>query len=244
MKKAYRSIGLAVLAVGLVSALPVMAGNTPRPESVVEAIKANKELSKFAEMMNQAGASEEFSKKEARVTIFAPNNAALGKLPADIAKKIKGDKAAMKTFVDYHAITGSVVFAGNIKGRRASPSTAAGEMLGFDGTGKELLVGESAKIVTPDIGTMNGVVHVVDAALIPPSFLPKKEEENRPLPEPVMDKAPVVRAPAEAPKTEPAAPTAAAPAEAKVSAPAPAPAETKTPAPEKKKGLFDKLLGR
>ena len=88
---------------------------------------------------------------------------------ADVAKRIKTDKAHTQSFVKYHAITGSQVFAGSIRNRRASPSSASGESLSFDGIGGTPKV-NTAHLVMPDLQAPNGVVHIIDAALVPPSF--------------------------------------------------------------------------
>jgi len=169
MKKLHLLAAAVSMGFGLVNT-PVFAEVAPaKPENVLQVIKSHKELSKFADLISSAGIESELTQKTGSVTVFAPNNDAMEKIPSDVMKKAKADKEGLKSLANYHVISGSAVFAGNIKGRRAGPSTANGEMIGFDGMGKELKVNE-AVIVTPDLSAPNGVVHVINAPLVPLSL--------------------------------------------------------------------------
>lgn len=163
-----------LMALTLVSFLGLNMGaaqaqNAGMPENVLKIIKTNKDTSKFADLVSSAGLESELTQKDTMTTVFAPSNAAMDKIPSDVMKKAKAEKDGLKSLVRYHMINGSAVFGGNIKGRRASPSTANGEMVGFDGMGKELKVND-AVITTPDQTAINGVVHVINAPLIPLSL--------------------------------------------------------------------------
>lgn len=178
------------------------AKTTGRPETVLEVIKANKNLSLFAKYVKAGGLTKILSNKKGRITVFAPTNAAMKKIPKEIIERMKDNKADKKSFAGYHTINGSVVFAANIKGRRASPGAGNGEMIGFDGTGKTLKVGE-ATITKANQSAKNGVVHIIDGALIPPSFSAKKAEATIEIASPVAPttpEAPVV--PTTVPKKE------------------------------------------
>ena len=186
------------------------------PASVMKIISSHKELSKFADLINEAGLEKMFDSKDDTFTVFAPTNDAFGKAPSDVMKKIKSDKDSLQKFVKYHVISGSMVFMSNIRGRRAGPGSASGESLTFDGVGKTTKVND-AEFVTPDLAAANGVVHIMNAVLVPPSFKekPATAEPRMPkMPElpgtaaPAPGKAPA--APAEAPKA-PQAPAATEP---------------------------------
>ncbi len=168
---------LSSLVLGVSLSFSAMAATSPaKPENVMKVLQGNKDLSQFAALVEKAGLESELTSKEARLTVFAPNNAAMEKLPDDVLTRAKESKEGLKNLVHYHMINGSVVFSTNIKGRRASPSSASGEMIGFDGTGKTLKVGE-ATIVAEDQGSMNGVVQVINAVLIPESLKDPKIKE-------------------------------------------------------------------
>ncbi|HAX91449.1 MAG TPA: hypothetical protein DCY07_04480, partial [Rhodospirillaceae bacterium] len=178
----FRALALMSLAVfAVLDPLSAMAAQPQpaKPDNVLKLLESNKEFSKFADLIDDAGIESELTNKDSKVTVFAPTNAAMDKLPSDVLKRAKASKDGLKSLVRYHMINGSAVFATNIKGRRAGPSTANGEMVGFDGTGKELMVNQ-AVIVTPDQYAQNGVVHAINAPLIPESLKdPKIKEEAR-----------------------------------------------------------------
>ena len=81
-----------------------------------------------------------------------------------------------------------------------------------------------ARVVTPDIDTCAGTVHIIDAVMLPANLLPMA-----PAPAPVLLPAPAI---APAPAPVPAVPPAVVPvAPAVLPAPAPAPAPVPAPAP-------------
>jgi uncharacterized surface protein with fasciclin (FAS1) repeats len=143
---------------------------TPKPaENVMKTIKGRKDLSKFAGLIEDTGLESVLESKEEHYTVFAPTNDALGNVPSDVMKRAKADKEHLKSFVKYHIISGSEVFFTNIRGRRAGPAAMSGETIMFEGTGKVVKVNDSG-FVASDLSSANGVVHVMDAALIPPSI--------------------------------------------------------------------------
>lgn len=267
MKKANLMALSVLIAGGLFASFSAQAQNLP--DDVLKVLKANKDLSKFLDLVDDAGIEGDLSNKDSKLTIFVPNNAAMDKLPSDVLKRAKEGKDGIKKLVQYHVINGSAVFAGNIKGRRASPSTASGEMMGFDGTGKDLKV-NNAVIVMPNQSAKNGVVHVINAVLVPPSLEdPKIKEAARAKEEARMKeemdermKEREVRQKemeAKRAKDEPAPATESAPEAVKEGVAEPvapmtpavaAPTAPKAPgvvaAPEKKeeKSLWNKLLGK
>ena len=230
---------------------PIMAADA-RPDTVLAVIKSTKELSKFADMISSAGVESELKATDKAITVFAPSNDAIDDIPSDVMKKIKADKASMRTYVLYHTILGSAVFSDSIHNRRASPSTGAGEMIGFDGMGKDLVVGNTT-IKTPDLGAQNGVVHVVNGPLVPLSLDDKAAKKLKDAQDEQMKKNETEMKEREAKmeasrlKKDAAEATKAA-AQDSANAPAATAKESATPTasvPEKKeeKGFIKKLFG-
>ncbi|MFA6279993.1 MAG: fasciclin domain-containing protein [Bdellovibrionales bacterium] len=240
---------LSSLLLGFSLSFSALAATPPaKPENVMKILKENKDLSKFADLVEKAGLESELTSKDARLTIFAPNNAAMDKLSSDVLDRAKETKDGLKNLVHYHMINGSVVFATNIKGRRASPSSASGEMIGFDGMGKTLKVGE-ATITTEDLGSNNGVVQVISAVLVPDSLKdPKIKEAQKEKEEAAMKKEMEEREKETAKKMESSAPAAVAPVKGETPATAPSvagSAPVAAPAPkEEKKSFLKGLFGR
>jgi uncharacterized surface protein with fasciclin (FAS1) repeats len=99
-------------------------------------------------------------------TVFAPSDAAFAALPAgtveDLVKPENKDK--LTAILTLHVISGKVM-AADVAGTTATPASVNGEMLHVDGTHGVTVNG--ANVVTADIECTNGVIHVIDAVLLP-----------------------------------------------------------------------------
>lgn len=99
-------------------------------------------------------------------TVFAPSDAAFAKLPAgtveDLVKPENKDK--LTAILTLHVLSGAV-HAADIAGKTLSPASVNGEALTVDGSDGVTVNG--AKVVSADIACTNGVIHVIDAVLLP-----------------------------------------------------------------------------
>jgi len=105
-------------------------------------------------------------KGEGPFTVFAPTDAAFAKLPegtlADLLKP--ENKAKLEAILTYHVIP-SKVMAADVKSMKAKT---------LNGAEATLVVGEGvtidgANVVKTDIVCSNGVIHVIDAVILPKS---------------------------------------------------------------------------
>lgn len=99
-------------------------------------------------------------------TVFAPTDEAFAALPAgtvdDLVKPENKDK--LTAILTLHVLSGAV-HAADISGKTLNPASVNGEALDVDGTNGVTVNG--AKVVTADIACSNGVIHVIDAVLLP-----------------------------------------------------------------------------
>ena len=99
-------------------------------------------------------------------TVFAPTDEAFAALPAgtveDLVKPENKDK--LTAILTLHVLSGAV-HAADIAGKTLSPASVNGEDLNVDGTDGVTING--ANVVTADIECTNGVIHVIDAVLLP-----------------------------------------------------------------------------
>ena len=99
-------------------------------------------------------------------TVFAPSDEAFAKLPAgtveDLVKPENKDK--LTAILTLHVLSGAV-HAADISGKTLNPASVNGEALDIDGTDGVTVNG--AKVVSADIACTNGVIHVIDAVLLP-----------------------------------------------------------------------------
>ncbi|RYF94502.1 MAG: fasciclin domain-containing protein [Caulobacteraceae bacterium] len=111
-------------------------------------------------------------------TVFAPTNAAFGKLPAGTVETLvkPESKAALTKILTYHVVAGKmsgadIMAAIEAGGGKAMLTTVQGETLTATKTaaGVELTdaKGGKAMVTIADVNQSNGVIHVVDTVLMP-----------------------------------------------------------------------------
>ncbi len=99
-------------------------------------------------------------------TVFAPNDAAFAKLPKGTVEDLlkPENKAKLTAILTYHVIPGKVM-AADIAGKTAKVKTVQGSEISVDAI-KGVKV-DNATVVTADIVTSNGVIHVIDTVVMP-----------------------------------------------------------------------------
>jgi uncharacterized surface protein with fasciclin (FAS1) repeats len=111
-------------------------------------------------------------------TVFAPTNAAFAKLPAGTLETLlkPENKATLAKILTYHVIAGTfdaaaVVKAIQANGGSLSLTTVSGnKLVASIKQGKVTLTdekGNSATVVVADLTATNGVIHVIDAVVLP-----------------------------------------------------------------------------
>ena len=99
-------------------------------------------------------------------TVFAPTDAAFKKLPAGTVEGLLKPEAkeTLQTILKYHVVAGKVMAADVVKLTEAK--TLADKMVKIKVTDAGVMVNDS-KVVKTDIVCSNGVIHVIDAVLLP-----------------------------------------------------------------------------
>ena len=112
-----------------------------------------------------AGELVETLKGEGPFTVFAPTDEAFAKVPAatltDLLKPENKEK--LKAILTYHVVSGKVLAADAAK--LTSAKTVNGQELTIDASSGVKI--NDAKVVTPDVEATNGVIHIIDAVLMP-----------------------------------------------------------------------------
>lgn len=96
-------------------------------------------------------------------TVFAPNDAAFAKIPADQLDALLADKDALVKVLTYHVVPGKVMAAD--VGKADGAKTVEGSTISID-TSDGVTV-DGAKVVATDIIASNGVIHVIDTVIMP-----------------------------------------------------------------------------
>lgn len=101
-------------------------------------------------------------------TVFAPTDDAFAKLPEGTVDKLLKDVPKLTAILTYHVLSGKVMAADVMKMDGKTAKTVNGADLKISTQGGVNLNG-SVHVTKTDIDCSNGVIHVVDAVLMPPA---------------------------------------------------------------------------
>ena len=100
-------------------------------------------------------------------TVFIPTDEAFAKLPPGKLAALMKDKSALKEVLLYHVVTGTVMAADIAKLNGKGKKTAEGSDAKIMMMGSGIMV-NNANVTKADIMASNGVIHVIDAVMLPP----------------------------------------------------------------------------
>merc|ERR1712187_374414 len=102
-------------------------------------------------------------------TVFAPSNAAFGKLPDGELNKLLEPKNVdqLVGILTYHVVSGAAVYSQDLKPKQ-EVKTVQGQNVLVQSSSDGVIVNGNAKVISADNAASNGVVHIIDAVLIPP----------------------------------------------------------------------------
>jgi len=99
-------------------------------------------------------------------TVFAPTDEAFAKLPKGTVEDLlkPENKEKLAGILTYHVVAGRVMAADVVKLTEAT--TVQGSKVSIKVTDGKVTV-DAANVVKTDIGCSNGVIHVIDAVILP-----------------------------------------------------------------------------
>ena len=104
-------------------------------------------------------------------TVFAPTDAAFAdalKTLGVTKEQLLADPAKLKTILTYHVVPGEVMAADVLTMDGKDVATVAGPTVRVKLNGSTVMIND-ATVTTTDIKASNGVIHVIDKVLLPPS---------------------------------------------------------------------------
>ena len=116
----------------------------------------------------QAAGLVETLKGAGPFTVFAPTDEAFAKLPAGTVESLlkPENKEKLVAVLTYHVVPGKVMAADVVKLTEAP--TVQGSKAKVKVVDGAVMI-DNAKVVKTDIETSNGVIHVIDAVILPPA---------------------------------------------------------------------------
>lgn len=115
----------------------------------------------------QAAGLVETLKSGGPFTVFAPTDAAFAKIPKAQLDALLSNKAALTRVLTYHVVPGKIEAADVVL--LSSADTVEGQSLTIK-AGDTVMV-NNATVIEADIGTSNGVIHVIDTVMLPPDMM-------------------------------------------------------------------------
>ena len=156
----------AILTVGI-STNPVTVEPINDDETIVT-VAANTEFLSTLVAAVQAGDLVDVLGSEGPFTVFAPTNEAFAALPEGTLETLLNpdNKDQLVSILTYHVVPGKVMSTDLSDGMKATTANGADITININ-DGKVTVNG--ANVTAADIAASNGVVHVIDAVILPPS---------------------------------------------------------------------------
>jgi transforming growth factor-beta-induced protein len=138
----------------------------PAPKDIIDVAVGNGSFTILARALTEAGLIDTL-KGEGPFTVFAPTDEAFAKIPSDQLNAILADKALLTKILTYHVVAGKLDAATVLDS--CSLSSVEGSSISVSLQGSDAFVNQS-KIIATDVFASNGVIHVIDTVLLPPSL--------------------------------------------------------------------------
>ncbi|HSL21038.1 MAG TPA: fasciclin domain-containing protein [Vicinamibacterales bacterium] len=157
---------LAFTSLALVGIMVVSPARAQQTKDIVDTAVAAGSFTTLARALTAADLAATL-KGPGPFTVFAPTDDAFSKLPAGTLENLlkPENKAMLRRVLTYHVVPGKVMAADVVK--VSSARTVSGDTLSIKVSGSSVMV-DKTQVVKTDIVASNGVIHVIDAVLLPP----------------------------------------------------------------------------
>ncbi|MFO0725244.1 MAG: fasciclin domain-containing protein [Myxococcota bacterium] len=140
---------------------------TPAPGNIVAVASANADFSTLVSAIQAAGLAGTLS-GPGPFTVFAPTNAAFAALPAGTLQALLANVPELTKILTYHVV------AGRLDAAAVSTATRAVSVQGAEikiRVENGAVFVNQAKVTMTDIAASNGIIHVIDAVITPPTVV-------------------------------------------------------------------------
>ncbi|MDX2180172.1 MAG: fasciclin domain-containing protein [Bryobacteraceae bacterium] len=145
----------------IASAVCALAANSYAADIVDTAVAAGS-FKTLVKLVQDAGLVETL-KSAGPFTVFAPTDEAFAKVPAATLAGLAADKEKLKKVLTYHVVSGKVMAADVKTGPVKTVEGSSAKLMAKSGS----VTIDKAKVVKADIACDNGVIHVIDALILP-----------------------------------------------------------------------------
>jgi uncharacterized surface protein with fasciclin (FAS1) repeats len=143
---------------------------TPTPAPAGDIVVVATDAGVFGTLLKAATAAGlvETLQSEGPFTVFAPTDEAFAALPEGTLEALLADPEALKKVLLYHVVEGKIT-SDQIVGMTTATSVE-GSPIAISVKDDTVYLNDSAKVVTADVMASNGVIHIIDAVLLPPEM--------------------------------------------------------------------------
>ena len=141
---------------------------TPDPQSIVDVASANGSFTTLIAALEATNLDATLSDMESTFTVFAPTDDAFALLGQATIDALLADTDKLTDILTYHVIASEVDSAAAIASAGTTVEMVNGDSIGLSLDGDNLLV-NAVTVITTDVEADNGVIHVIDAVLTPPT---------------------------------------------------------------------------
>ncbi|MFN8377319.1 MAG: fasciclin domain-containing protein [Anaerolineae bacterium] len=159
---------IAVLAIGVVPAFA-------QSKSIVDIAVADGRFETLVAAVTAAGLADTLA-SDGSFTVFAPTDDAFAALPAGTVEALLSDIPALTNILLYHVVPGAFKAADVVA--LSQIGTVQGSPISIEVTDEGVILNGSSKVLITDIEASNGVIHVIDSVLLPPSWEAEAPELN------------------------------------------------------------------
>ena len=154
------------IAVLTLTSLPAKAADKEAKKDIVDTAVGAKSFGTLVAAAKAAGLVKTL-KGKGPFTVFAPTDEAFKKLPKGTVESLlkPENKKKLAAILTYHVVAGKVTAADVVKLKKAK--TVQGSPVKISVKDDKVMINK-AKVVKTDIHCSNGVIHVIDAVILPP----------------------------------------------------------------------------
>jgi uncharacterized surface protein with fasciclin (FAS1) repeats len=134
-------------------------------QTIVDVAVEDGRFTTLVAALQAAGLAETLA-GEGPFTVFAPTDDAFAALPEGTVEALLADIPQLTDILLYHVVSGNVKAADVVN--LESAETLQGQSLDITVDGNVVKIGDAQVLIT-DIEASNGVIHVIDAVLLPPA---------------------------------------------------------------------------
>jgi transforming growth factor-beta-induced protein len=137
-----------------------------RADSIVDIAVADGRFDTLVAAVEAAGLADTLA-GEGPFTVFAPTDDAFATLPAGTVESLLENIPALTDILLYHVVSGEVMASDVVA--LNSAATAQGSDISIEVRDGAVFLNDTIQIVITDIQASNGVIHVINGVLLPPT---------------------------------------------------------------------------